>query len=75
VLVIAFQNAKGSDVVLLQAKGVFTPESQARAKAELNARNATETTITLARFVDGEERGAGEPGAPGEKKAEKRFKK
>lgn len=72
VLVIAFQNAKGSDVVLVLAKGTFTPEKQAQAKAELGARNATETTITLARFVDGEERGAGEGG---EKKSEKRPKK
>jgi hypothetical protein len=54
------------------AKGAFTPENQAKAKAELGARNASDNTITLARFVDGEERGAGESG---EKKAEKHFKK
>ncbi len=74
-MVIAFQNAKGADIVLVLAKGAFTPENQAKAKAELGARNASDNTVTLARFVDGEERGAGEPGAPGEKKAEKRFKK
>jgi hypothetical protein len=75
VIVIAFQNPKGADIVVVLAKGTFSPESQARAKAELGARNSTESTITLARFVDGEERGAGEPGVPSEKKLEKHLKK
>ena len=71
-MVIAFQNAKGADIVLVLAKGAFTPENQAKAKAELGARNASDNTVTLARFVDGEERGTSESG---EKKTEKRFKK
>ncbi len=75
VLVIAFQNAKGADIVLILGKGSFSAENQAKAKTDLAARNATETTLTLARFVDGEERGASEPGAMAEKKGERRFKK
>lgn len=75
VIVFAFQNPKGADIVLVLAKGIFTPENQARAKAELGARNSTDTTITLARFIDGEERGTAEPGVPAEKKMGKRLKK
>jgi len=75
VMVIAFQNPKGADIALILAKGAFAPENQAKAKAELGARNTTETTLTLARFVDGEEHAPGEPGLPSEKKGERRFKK
>jgi hypothetical protein len=59
VIVTAFQNQRGSDIVLVVAKGQFTPEVQAKAKAAWGAINANETTIVLGRWVDGEEKGAG----------------
>jgi len=58
IVVTAFQNLRGADIVLVVAKGQFTPEAQAKAKEALGAHNATETTIVLGRWVDGEEKGA-----------------
>jgi hypothetical protein len=60
VVVTTFQNAKGADIVLVVAKGQFTEETQAKAKATMGLRVATENTLVLARWVDGEEKGAAE---------------
>jgi len=60
VVVTAFQNPRGADIVLVVAKGVFAPEAQAKAKTTLGVRAATETTLVLGRWVDGEEKGVGE---------------
>ncbi len=73
--VIAFQNPRGADVVLVVGKGNFSPENQAKAKTDLNALKVSETSLTLARFVDGDEPGAATPAVTPEKKGERRFKK
>lgn len=66
VIVTAFQNMKGKDIVLVVAKGTFSPEFQAKAKTTLGVRIANETTILLGHWTDGEERGeaAAVPTAP-----------
>ena len=60
VIVTAFQNIKGADIVLVVAKGQFTEDAQAKAKTTLGVRNANESTLVLARWVDGEEKGTAE---------------
>jgi hypothetical protein len=60
VIVTAFQNIKGADIVLVVAKGQFTEEAQAKAKTTLSARLTSESTLVLARWVDGEEKGTTE---------------
>jgi hypothetical protein len=60
VIVTAFQNTKGADIVLVVAKGQFTEEAQGKAKATLGVRMASENTLVLARWVDGEEKGSTE---------------
>jgi len=60
VIVTAFQNTKGADIVLVVAKGQFTGEAQAKAKTTLSARLTSESTVVLARWVDGEEKGTTE---------------
>lgn len=60
VIVTAFQNAKGADIVLVVAKGQFNEEAQGKAKATLGVRLASENTLVLARWVDGEEKGSAE---------------
>lgn len=60
IIVTAFQNAKGADIVLVVAKGEFTEEAQAKAKALLGVRMSSDSTLVLARWVDGEERGGAE---------------
>ncbi len=60
IVVTAFQNLRGADIVLVVAKGQFNEEAQGKAKATLGVRMATENTLVLARWVDGEEKGAAE---------------
>lgn len=57
VVVTAFQNRRGSDVVLVVAKGFRDAETSAKAQARLGARLAPDGSLTLARWIDGEERG------------------
>ncbi len=80
VVVTAFQNLKGSDVVLVVAKGSFSPEALAKLRATYNPRVSNETTIVLQRWVDGEEKGgtASAPASPASKPAveeQRRFMK
>ena len=58
VVVTAFQNQKGADVVLIVAKGAFGPEALAKLRATYSPRVSNETTVVLQRWVDGEEKGA-----------------
>lgn len=60
VIVTAFQNTKGADIVLVVAKGQFAEDAQAKAKTTLGVRNANESNLVLARWVDGEEKGTAE---------------
>lgn len=69
VVVTAFQNLKGSDVVLVVAKGSFTPEALAKLRATYNPRVSNETTVVLQRWVDGEEKGGTYPASPAAKPA------
>lgn len=61
VVVTAFQNQKGADIVLVVAKGAFSPEALAKLRATYNPRVSNETTVVLQRWVDGEERGVAGP--------------
>jgi hypothetical protein len=58
VVVTAFQNQRGADIVLIVAKGVFGPEALAKLRATYSPRVSNETTVVLQRWVDGEEKGA-----------------
>jgi len=71
VIVTAFQNIKGTDIVLVVAKGQFSEETQAKAKTTLSARMTSESTLVLARWVDGEEKGAAEAQSPSTAKSER----
>jgi hypothetical protein len=76
VIVTAFQNLRGADIVLVVAKGQFTEEAQAKAKSSLSLRLATESTLVLGRWVDGEEKGAAEtPPASGTKTERPTFER
>ena len=55
VIVTAFQNAKGADIVLVVANGNFSAESQAEAKKLYNLKITSETTLVMGRWVDGED--------------------
>jgi len=57
VVVTSFQNLKGADVVLVVAKGSFSPEALVKLRATYNPRVSNETTVVLQRWVDGEEKG------------------
>lgn len=61
VVVTAFQNLKGADIVLVVAKGAFSPEALAKLRATYNPRVSNETTVVLQRWVDGEEKGVAVP--------------
>jgi hypothetical protein len=67
-IVTAFQNRRGADVVLVVAKGIRDADSQAKVTARFGAHAAADGSLILARWVDGEEKGGAE--APSAAKAE-----
>lgn len=60
-VVIAHQNAKGADIILLQVRGVFTPAAQVTLRTMFAPLALDDSTMFLQRWVDGEEKSA----APG----------
>ncbi len=55
IIVTAFQNLKGSDIVLVVANGNFTADAQAEAKKLYNLKVTSETSLVMGRWVDGED--------------------
>jgi hypothetical protein len=55
IIVTSFQNLKGSDIVLVVANGSFTADAQAEAKKLYALKNASETTLVIGRWVDGDD--------------------
>jgi len=72
IIVTAFQNLKGSDIVLVVANGNFTADAQAEAKKLYNLKVTSETSLVMGRWVDGEDALVNSTATPKAASAERR---